>query len=86
MYYSIHNCGDGSAHPVFFESELAAEIDQERQIEEFGEGWGEDCSGPVGSPTTDEEYIRELEQARDEPWASERFSKWCDEAIARLKS
>jgi len=46
LYYSVNNGGDGSAYPSFCESEKIAEIHQEIQ-NEFGEGWGEFCTGEI---------------------------------------
>lgn len=43
LYYSVHNGGDGSAYPIFLESQELASWDQDHQ----SEGWGEDCSGTV---------------------------------------
>lgn len=45
VYYSIQNCGDGSASIEWFESEELASWDQETQNED--EGWAEDCSGYI---------------------------------------
>lgn len=62
MYYSIRDCGDGSAYPVFFETREAAEVDQESQVILTGMGWGDDCSGKVDeSPTTNAQFVKELE-------------------------
>lgn len=41
IWYSVINGGDGSAYPVFMESEKLCEIDQKY----MDEGWGEDCTG-----------------------------------------
>ena len=41
VWYSIQNGGDGSAYPVFCESEQLAHIIENYQYE----GWGEDCVG-----------------------------------------
>jgi len=41
IWYSVLNCGDGSAYPIFCESEKLAEIHQKYQFE----GWGESCVG-----------------------------------------
>jgi hypothetical protein len=46
LYYSVSNGGDGSAYPQFCESEKIAEFHQEIQ-NEFGEGWGESCTGEI---------------------------------------
>ena len=43
LYYSVRNGGDGSAYPIFLESQELADWDQDH----LGEGWGENCSGTV---------------------------------------
>ena len=43
IWYSVMNCGDGSAYPKFFESEELAEWHQEHEVE----GWGEPCTGDL---------------------------------------
>ncbi|MHA1949321.1 MAG: hypothetical protein ACW99G_04935 [Candidatus Thorarchaeota archaeon] len=43
IWYSVHNGGDGSAYPVFMESEAQVKIDQRNQ----DEGWGEPCYGKI---------------------------------------
>ncbi len=43
LFYSVQNCGDGSAYPKFFESEELARFDQDN----MDEGWGESCHGDV---------------------------------------
>ncbi len=69
LWYSIHNGGDGSASPQFFESERLTEMDQELMYE----GWGETCNGclviegeniKITSPhvTTKAEFIEELKE------------------------
>lgn len=43
IWYSVENCGDGSAYPKFMESKKLAELDQEY----MDEGWGESCVGYI---------------------------------------
>ena len=43
IYYSVENCGDGSAYPRFFSTMEQAEKHQNDQ----NEGWGEDCTGEL---------------------------------------
>jgi predicted nuclease of restriction endonuclease-like RecB superfamily len=43
IFYSIENCGDGSAYPIFMESEELCMIEQEF----MDEGWGEPCIGHI---------------------------------------
>ena len=47
IYYSVHDCGDGSAYPHFFDNEELAELDQEWMVEDSGQGWGESCTGSL---------------------------------------
>jgi len=75
VYYSVSNCGDGSAYPQFFESEKCSNFHQ-YLLNEYGEGWGEDCvgeleiesDGPVKIKriTTNKSYIDELKSELDE--------------------
>lgn len=44
VYYSVRNCGDGSAYPKFFQDKRVAEYHQEIWEEE---GWGEPCTGSL---------------------------------------
>lgn len=43
VWFSIENCGDGSAYPKWFLTEEDADWDQEHACE----GWGETCIGGV---------------------------------------
>jgi len=43
IYYSVENCGDGTAYPRFFESDELADWHQEH----LSEGWGESCTGSI---------------------------------------
>lgn len=43
LYYSVENCGDGSAYPRWFETEKLAEWHQKH----LDEGWGEPCTGSI---------------------------------------
>ena len=43
VWYSVENCGDGSAYPRFMESEALTELDQRY----MDEGWGETCNGYI---------------------------------------
>lgn len=45
VYYMIRNNGDGSASPLFFETEILADLEEEWEIANFGEGWGESSVG-----------------------------------------
>ena len=69
VYYSVYNGGDGSAYPIFFESEKSSDFHQ-YLLNESGSGWGEDCVGvleiesdgpvKVKEIITDEEYSKLL--------------------------
>ncbi len=43
IYYSMQNCGDGSAYPVLFDTEELAKWHQDH----LREGWGESCVGNI---------------------------------------
>jgi hypothetical protein len=43
LYYSVDNCGDGSAYPRWFDTEALAEWHQDH----LDEGWGESCTGTI---------------------------------------
>lgn len=51
VYYSIENCGDGSAYPTWFLTMKDANFHNDSQ----SEGWGETCTGSeetfIGSST-----------------------------------
>lgn len=77
IWYSVENCGDGSAYPKFMESEALCEIDQRY----MDEGWGESCVGALvvesDSPVTVKalvtvaDAIREVEEELNEPGMKE---------------
>lgn len=43
IWYSVQNCGDGSAYPEWFESKELAVLDQKF----MDEGWSEACVGSL---------------------------------------
>lgn len=43
IYYSVDNCGDGSAYPILFDTKELAEWHQDHLYE----GWGESCTGSI---------------------------------------
>jgi hypothetical protein len=49
IYYSVSNCGDGSAYPEFFYDQKCAEVHQGL----MEEGWGESCTGSITIHTRD---------------------------------
>lgn len=44
MYYSVENCGDGSAYPRWFDTKELAEWHQDHLGEDC---WGEPCTGEI---------------------------------------
>lgn len=90
IWYSVQNCGDGSAYPRFMESKELAELDQDY----MDEGWGESCTGCISiesdtpitiknSVLTVEELIKDIEgdyEPNDEYFPKERY-----EALLKLK-
>lgn len=42
IYYSVENCGDGSAYPVLFDTKELSEWHQDHD-----DGWGESCTGTI---------------------------------------
>lgn len=43
IYYSVENCGDGSARPRLYDTEKLAKWHQNH----LNEGWGEPCTGTI---------------------------------------
>jgi len=43
IYYSVENCGDGSAYPMLFDTKELSEWHQDHQVD----GWGESCTGSI---------------------------------------
>ncbi len=43
IYYSVEDCGDGSAYPRLFDTEKLAKWHQLH----MGDGWGEPCTGEI---------------------------------------
>jgi hypothetical protein len=69
FWYSVVNCGDGSAYPSFMASEELCELHQKQ----MDEGWGESCVGSfmvesdspvtaVGDIMTAEDLLKELQE------------------------
>lgn len=63
IWYSVQNCGDGSAYPKLMESEELCELDQKY----MDEGWGESCTGSIviesNAPITVKNEIITVEEA-----------------------
>jgi hypothetical protein len=83
IYYSVRNCGDGSAYPSFFANERMAEFDQENQ----SEGWGEPCTGSLTIEHEGEIVVKGLTTLEDmvaDCWdedEAEKLSGFLDELI-----
>ncbi len=90
IWYSVENCGDGSAYPQLMESEALAQFDQDN----MDEGWGESCIGSItiehDSPitvknniTTIDDRIKELEEELTydyiKDWRKEDYTKQINE-------
>lgn len=64
VWFSIENCGDGSAYPKWFLTEDESEYDQEN----MDMGWGECCNGSVetyvGSDIHKQAVINSKEQSK----------------------
>ena len=93
VYYSVNNSGDGSAYPKFFESEKCSDFHQ-YLLNEYGEGWGEDCVGEleiesdgpikVKGIRTDLQYIAELKQ--ELTWSKGEEKREIEEFIFQLEA
>lgn len=55
IWYSVQNCGDGSAYPIWMESEELCELDQRWAAE----SWGEPCLGSITIESESEIHFRE---------------------------
>ncbi len=87
VWYSVENGGDGSAYPIFVDSEELAELLQNQQ----SEGWGESCTGCleiesegpiiVKDITTIDEAIKDASEDIDESWWEEDDQEKLDELL-----
>lgn len=94
IYYSVHDCGDGSAYPIFFEDLDCAEIDQEM----MEEGWGESCTGHLEIETDVDcniqiknvikltDFIKTLEDKLNNKYTKEKRKSEIEEYIKLLKN
>ena len=90
IWYSVVNCGDGSAYPTFYESRELAEIHQKYFC---GDGWGEECTGTITIESngdikskdiqTVSGLLKEAEDDYDPEWSSEEDKKGI-EALKKL--
>lgn len=82
IWYSIENGGDGSAYPIWMESEDLAILDQKW----MDEGWGEPCYGCIEIESeapitirddivTIDEKIKEIEEELNEDYMKEYKEK-----------
>lgn len=94
IWYSVENCGDGSAYPKLMESEELCYLDQRY----MDEGWGEDCVGYItiesDAPIIVKDKVITVEQTIDDTKddlryysgkAGERFVKEKLTALLKLK-
>lgn len=90
FWYSVVNCGDGSAYPRFMESEELCELDQEL----MEEGWGESCVGSfvvesdspvtsVGEIMTAEDLLAEFKESLS--YTSGLYKDRLEENILRVE-
>lgn len=56
IYYSVQNCGDGSAYPMFLSTSKLARWDQDH----MDEGWGESCDGNLTILTDNDVVVAEM--------------------------
>jgi len=93
VYYSVSNGGDGSAYPHFFESEKCSDFDQ-YLLNEYGEGWGEDCVGELEIESdgpvkikgiiTNEKFISNLKKQLG--WVNGKEKREIEDFIAELQA
>ena len=93
LYYSVQNCGDGSAYPQFFENERLTEMDQDIMYE----GWGECCNGSIVITgdniqvsridiITIEEFKKKLQERIEASWTSKGEKETATEYLDELNS
>ena len=75
LYYSIENGGDGSAYPVWFDTEALASWHQEH----MDEGWGEPCNDSISVESNGDMFCDELQTA--EKYYLELISEYYGDAI-----
>lgn len=85
IWYSISNCGDGSAYADFCLTEEAAEEHQERMYE----GWSESCIGRIETFVGSESYVEAKRNEKEwrAEWAEKDNGKiciYCDETCDDL--
>ena len=62
IWYSVQNCGDGSAYPKLMESKELAELDQDT----MDEGWGESCTGCITIESDSPVKVKRVSTIEDE--------------------
>ena len=70
FYYSVKDCGDGSAYPIFFEDEACANIHQELGEIDDG-GWGESCVSSITVEVSVDCDVKLIEAKSKEKFISE---------------
>lgn len=90
IWYSVQNCGDGSAYPKLMESKELAELDQDT----MDEGWGESCTGRIvvesDSPikvknvSTIEDEIKDVNETLGYSWIKAWRIKSLNEKLEKL--
>ncbi len=75
IWYSVQNCGDGSAYPKIMESKELCKLDQEF----MDEGWGEPCIGSItiesNGPITVKNDVATIDTVRKELIEELEYSK-----------
>ena len=76
LYYNIINGGDGSAYPKWFLTGEDAEHSSELEIESYGEGWSEACTGSFDSYIGSSTYAEAVENSTRirKAWAQFKMS------------
>ena len=62
IWYSVQNCGDGSAYPKLMESKELAELDQDT----MDEGWGGSCTGCIVVESDSPVKVKNVSTIEDE--------------------
>ena len=80
IWYSVQNCGDGSAYPMLCSSKELAELDQKYMDEgwnDMSEGWSESCVGCI-TIESDASIIGVKEKVETPESMVEEIKKWND--------
>ena len=87
IWYSVENCGDGSAYPRLMESEELCELDQEH----MDEGWGEPCIGYIEVKSNGPIKVTDVQTAEDvkkdiEEWLEDEMEEYAQPYRDKLKA